>query len=96
MPLRERHRANNGEMVRALAVAGLGIALLPTFLTCDALRNGELEVLLPDRLEADIAIHAVYPQRRHLSAKVRLFVEHLVGCFGPEPAWDRNPDLATG
>jgi DNA-binding transcriptional LysR family regulator len=96
MPLGERHRANNGEMVRALAVAGLGIALLPTFLTCDALRNGELQAVLPDQLDADIAIHAVYPHRRHLSAKVRLFVEHLVGCFGPEPDWDRQPDTANG
>ncbi len=89
LPLRERHRVNNGEMMCRLAVAGLGIALLPTFLACDALRAGDLVPILEHELDADISVHAVYPHRRHLSAKVRLFVDHLVDGFGPIPAWDR-------
>ena len=90
LALRERHRANNGEMMYRLAAAGLGLALLPTFLACDALRDGSLVAVLEEEVDADIAIHAVYPHRRHLSAKVRLFVDYLVDAFGPVPEWDRT------
>jgi DNA-binding transcriptional LysR family regulator len=89
LALRERNRANNGEMMCRLAAAGLGLALLPTFLACDALRDGSLVAVLEEELEADIAIYAVYPHRRHLSAKVRLCVDYLVDAFGPVPEWDR-------
>jgi len=86
----ERHRANNGELMRALAVAGQGIALLPTFIACDDLRAGRLVALFTDELDEDLAIHAVYPHRRHLSARVRLLVDHLVEELGPEPGWDQG------
>lgn len=89
LALRERHRANNGEMMCRLATAGLGLALLPTFLACDALRDGSLVAVLEEEVDADIAIHAVYPHRRRLSTKVRLFVDYLVDTIGPVPEWDR-------
>ncbi len=78
---RERHRADNGEMVRALVLAGQGLALLPTFLVGDDLRDGALVELLPGRLDADLVIHAVTPHRKLLSAKVRLLIEHLRASF---------------
>jgi DNA-binding transcriptional LysR family regulator len=87
------HRSNNGEMTRAMLLAGLGIALLPTFLVSDELRAGRLEVLLADQLTSVIPIHAVYPHRKHLSAKVRTFVDHLVTHCGPTPYWDEGLDL---
>jgi DNA-binding transcriptional LysR family regulator len=88
--LRERHRADNGEMVRALVHAGQGIALLPTFLVGDDLRVGSLVELLPGRVGADLEIHAVTPHRKLLSAKVRLLLQHLRDTLGAPPAWDRR------
>ncbi len=84
------HRSNNGEVTRSLLLAGLGLALLPTFLVADDVRAGRLEMVLADQLESSIPIHAVYPHRKHLSAKVRAFVDHLVGHCGVQPYWDEG------
>lgn len=88
------HRSNNGMMTREMMLAGLGIALLPTFIVSDELRSGRLEVVLADRLSSTIPIHAVYPHRKHLSAKVRMFVDHLVNHCGTAPYWDDGLNLA--
>lgn len=82
------HRSNNGEMTSAMLRAGLGIALLPTFLVFDELRQGSLVPLLATELRNAIPIHTVYPHRRHLSAKVRTFVDHLADHCGDVPFWD--------
>ncbi len=88
--LPERHRADNGEMVRALVLAGRGLALLPTFLVGDDLRDGSLVEILRGRVDADLAIHVVTPHRKLLSTKVRLLLEHLRAPLGAEPPWDRG------
>jgi DNA-binding transcriptional LysR family regulator len=70
-------RANNGDVLSAAAVGGAGLVVLPSFIVADHLREGSLvEVLADHRFEA-LGVHAVYPHRRHLSAKVRAFVDHL-------------------
>ena len=89
------HRSNNGEVTRELLLAGIGIALLPTFLIADELRAGQLEMILSDRLVNVIPIHAVYPHRKYLSAKVRAFVDYLVGHCGPSPYWDEGIDFGS-
>lgn len=83
-----RHRANNGEMIRAMLRSGLGIGLLPTFLAGDDLRAGRLETLLADRLDADTVIWAVTPHRKLLATKVRLLLDELVKGCGEHPPWD--------
>jgi DNA-binding transcriptional LysR family regulator len=88
-----RHRSNNGEQTREMLLGGLGLALMPTFLVADDLRAGRLETFLTGSLRADIPIHALYPHRRHLSAKVRRFVDHLVSHCGPRPYWDDGLSL---
>ncbi len=80
--------ANNGDVLRQAALAGLGLILTPTFLVDTDLRSGALVPVLRPFCDADTAIYAVYPQTRHLSPKVRAFVDFLVKRFGPEPAWD--------
>lgn len=45
--------------------------------------------MLPDYIDAETSVYAVYPHSRHLSAKVRAFVDFLRQRFGPEPYWDR-------
>ena len=81
--------ANNGEILRAAMREGLGLALVPTFSISDELRSGELVAVLPDYLDVETSVYAVYPHSRHLSAKVRAFVDFLRDRFGPEPYWDR-------
>ena len=80
--------ANNGDMLRAAALAGMGIILQPTFLVGDDLKTGRLSLLLPEYRIPDVTIYAIYPSRRHLSAKVRAFVDFLVERFGGEPTWE--------
>ncbi len=80
---------NNGDVLRAAALDGLGVALLPTFFVGPDLRAGRLERLLPDWRDAqDSAVHAVYPANRNLSPKVRVFVDYLAERFGEAPYWD--------
>lgn len=81
-------RTSNGDMLRAAALAGVGIVVLPTFLCGDALSEGSLRCLLPDHFALGSSIFAVYPQNRHLSPKVRAVVDFLATRFGPNPYWD--------
>ena len=81
--------SNNGDTVRAAALAGLGIIWQPTFLIGDDLRQGRLVPLLPGHRMPDIDVLAVYPSRRHLSAKVRVMVDFLAEAFRGTPPWDR-------
>jgi len=79
---------NNGDTARAAAVAGRGIIRQPTFLIGDDLKAGRLIPLLPAYTVADIDILAIYPSRRHLSAKVRVMVDFLAEAFRGTPAWE--------
>ena len=76
-----RVHANNGEMLAAIAAAGAGIALEPDFIVKPMLASGELVEILKNFRPAPYYIYAVYPSRRHLSAKVRTFVDFLVARF---------------
>ncbi len=90
-----RLKANNGEALREAAVAGFGIAYLPTFIVGDAVRAGRLTCLLAEwTREAGAPIHAIYPAGRNLSPKVRVFVDFLAERFRPEPYWDRDLGFA--
>lgn len=79
--------ANNGAMLAALAIAGVGVSLDPDFIVADALRAGRLVALLPGYTPPAINIYAAYPSRRHLSAKVRSFVDFLAAHFAYDPGW---------
>jgi DNA-binding transcriptional LysR family regulator len=79
--------ANNGQMLCALAVEGMGIGLEPDFIVAPEVRAGRLSTLLPGYAPPAIDIHAVYPSRRHLSAKVRAFVDFLVARYADNQEW---------
>ncbi len=81
-------RSNNGDMLLAAAQAGLGIAVLPTFIASPALADGTVEPILIDQPRDDGALHAVMPPGRATTARVRALVDFLVARFGPEPSWD--------
>jgi len=76
--------ANNGDALRSVALEGLGVVMIPTFIICDDLIAGRLETVLEDWEERDLGIWAVYPHNRHLSAKVRAFVDFLAERFKQE------------
>ena len=80
--LKSRVKANSSSAIRELALNGLGVALLPTFVVAEDLQNKRLRAFLHDDLDADAEIYALYPQRRHLTAKVRNFVDFLNAEFG--------------
>ena len=98
IPVNGSLSANNGDVLLAAAVAGTGLVLVPTFMAEQQLRSGTLRPVLVSYAESDFGIYAVYPHRRHVSAKVRAFVDYFAERFGPAPYWDealskvRDPD----
>ena len=83
---------NNGEALLPLARAGQGLILLPTYLVSDDLRRGSLVPILEDYQASptsiDTSIYALYPSNRHVSPKVRAFIDYIKDHFGAPPYWD--------
>jgi DNA-binding transcriptional LysR family regulator len=81
-------------VLRIAAAAGLGLWLCPPFIVSDLLASGALVRLLPDYRTPEMEIVALYPHRRHLSTKVRLFLDMLVDRFAEEQRWlDATPSV---
>lgn len=74
--------SNNGEALKNAAVENQGIALLPTFIAGEELQHGQLVTILSDYPPTDVTVCALYPRHRHLSAKVRFFVNLLAERLG--------------
>ncbi|MEO8626478.1 MAG: LysR substrate-binding domain-containing protein [Betaproteobacteria bacterium] len=83
-------RLNDDEALSQAVLGGLGVALLPTFIIGQELQNGRLQSVLSEYVAMEREIYTVYLRNRHLSAKVRAFIDFLVDRFGPEPYWDRT------
>jgi|SRR6218665_165126 len=79
---------NNGDSLRAAALAGRGIIQEPTFQVGEDLREGRLLRLLPEYPVPPLTLYAVYPSRRHLSPKVRTFIDFLVEHIAEPLPWD--------
>ena len=89
--------SNDGEVLRQAALAGAGLTLKSTWEVGPDLAAGTLVRVLADfPCPSDVAVHAVYPGRHHLSPRVRAFVDFLVDRFGPVPPWDRVLAQAEG
>lgn len=80
-PVSGNFLSDNGELLLQTALAGGGIVLLPTFIAGHAIAKGKLEIVLEDFEEKNFDIYAVYPQTRHVSTKIRTFIDHFTGCF---------------
>ena len=84
------YACDNWEVLREWAMAGLGVALKSTWDVRRQLEDGSLVSLLPGYdFGTDVAIYAIYPHRRYLPAKTRVFIDYLAESFGPEPYWDQ-------
>ena len=85
-----RYACDSWEVLREWARAGLGIALKSTWDVHRLLAEGSLVEVCPGyTFHSDVAIYAVYPSRRFLPAKTRVFIEFLAESFGPDPYWDQ-------
>lgn len=82
-----RWHSNSGHCLLAAARAGLGLAYLPDYYVADDVDSGRLVRVLEEwgGIERDVV--AVYQQRRHLSAKVKLFVDFMQERFGQRKRW---------
>ncbi|MDX5375667.1 MAG: LysR family transcriptional regulator [Gammaproteobacteria bacterium] len=83
-----RLAANNGDLLCEAAAAGQGILLTPTFIAYRDIVAGRLHPILTGLRWPQINAYALYPQTRHLSARVRAFVDFLAERFAGEPYWD--------
>jgi DNA-binding transcriptional LysR family regulator len=90
-----RLRCNNGDLLRSAALRGLGLAQLPTFIVGPDIARGALQTVLVSYEDRSTGIWALYSPTRHLSAKVRAFVDFLAAHFGPRPDWDVPANART-
>lgn len=81
VPVRGNIEVNSPEVARRAALAGLGMTLVPEFSIENELKSGALISLLEDRIPSGGGIYAVYPHRRHVPGKVRVFVDFLAEWF---------------
>lgn len=81
-----RIAVNDADAYLAATLSAMGIAQMPSFVLCPWLKSGQLELLLEDWCVDPLPLHIVYPQNRHLSAKVRAFVEWTAELFADHPA----------
>jgi DNA-binding transcriptional LysR family regulator len=82
---------NSSEVVREAVIGGVGIALRSTWDVGQELASGALLRVLPEyEGNRSVAIHALYPSKQFLPAKVRLFIDYLVSLYAPTPPWERR------
>jgi DNA-binding transcriptional LysR family regulator len=82
---------NNGDVMRDAVTEGLGIALLPTFITGHAIRSGALRVVdVGVRAWGEEFIYMAHPDGRHPSARLRSLVDHLRLTFSGPASWDQD------
>lgn len=87
--------SNNGDVLTAAAIEGAGVVLQPTFIVSEALRRGQLKVILAGHAPESIALYAVYAHRQLMASKVRTFVDFISDAFGDPPYWDQPPGEAN-
>ncbi len=80
-------RASSGDFLCQAAEDGLGVVSSPTFIVGDALRRGDLVPILTDYQWPETPAYALYPPTRHLSSRVRAFIDFLAEWF-ESPSWD--------
>ncbi|MCM8610649.1 LysR family transcriptional regulator [Accumulibacter sp.] len=79
---------NDGAVLHEWALAGKGLAWRSLWEVGDDLRRGDLVSVLDDYAAPAVGIHAVFPQRRHLPLRVRLFIDHAKRTFGDPRYWE--------
>ncbi len=88
--LSPRMLVSDFDVLYSAVIKGLGIAILPAFRCVEALRAGLLEPVLRDWIVPETPVSIVYPSTRHLSPKVKTFIDFLLERMTPPP-WELGP-----
>ena len=86
---------SDGELLHRWAVEGLGLAWRSTWEIAPELERNELVTVLDDYALPSYDIHAVYPQQRHVPARLKLFVDCLKAMYARTGYWSGAPKTAT-
>lgn len=90
IPINGSLKANNGNLLCDALVNGMGIAIMPTFIAGDAIREGKAKIILSEWKPKSPDISLIYPSVKFLSAKVRAFIDLAAEHFEGEPEWDKG------
>jgi len=82
---------NSAIAAKELAIRDNGVTLSPIFAVGNDLKAGKLKVVLSDYEIENFGLYAVYAHRKHLSTKVRLFIEEAKAYFSDVPEWENAP-----
>jgi len=88
VPVSGSMQANNSLALREALLRGVGITRTPTFVVGKDVQDGHLLSILGNYRTLEVSIYLVYPQRRHLSPKVRAFVDFMADRISEPPYWD--------
>lgn len=84
-----RLQLNDGDALREAALAGAGITVLPTFIVHKSVVAGELVPVMLPYEKVPTELHVVFPSRKLIPAKVKVFADYLAAKCAPHPYWDR-------
>ena len=80
-------RANFGEPLRHAAILGQGISMHPRYMVAQDIADNRLKIVLPAYQPMGLEMYAVYPSRRNMPGRIRLFLELLKDRFVSTPEW---------
>jgi len=80
-------KVNSVRAVRKLLLKGAGVGICPLFAVANDIKNGNLTRVLSTYESTELGLYAVYSHRRHLSAKVRLFIDFITKYFSTNPPY---------
>jgi DNA-binding transcriptional LysR family regulator len=87
--------ASSGDFLANAAAHGMGIVIQPTFIASESIRRGNLVPVLTNYEWPISPAYAVYPPTRHLSYRVRAFIDFLADRFSGTPQWDRDCEVLS-
>ncbi|MEJ2454588.1 MAG: LysR family transcriptional regulator [Candidatus Thiodiazotropha sp.] len=88
VPVQGNIQINNSLGLREALLREAGVTLTPTFVVGDDIKSGRLQAVLREYTALEVSIYAVYPQRRHLSPKVRAFLDFMLERISERPYWE--------
>ncbi|NIF85802.1 LysR family transcriptional regulator [Comamonas sp. Tr-654] len=94
IPAPGRLNLDSSEAMRSAALAGFGLVNLPTYILGEDLQQGHLVEVLRDWRATPDPIRLMYPSRRHLSPRVRSFIDLLAERWGEHAPWEASPGCA--
>jgi DNA-binding transcriptional LysR family regulator len=89
IPVSGTMKMNNSLALREALLGGIGITRTPTFVVGQDIQEGRLQPVLTNYESLEVQIYLVYPQRQHLSPKVRAFVDYFAERIADPPYWDQ-------